>query len=439
MFYSLQMSKHNLDLFDLDDLSRKRIKIEDFETTEDQEEEVNSEIPLDSNPWNVTNFDAFLVYDCPECNYKNNDCVTFAKHAAMRHYNKAHDFLQRMIQAGIVNLNLPQRNEPTILQSEQIKEPIVENPDDLLPDPLAYDPEENFEDSESFSDETQCHSSVILKEDPELPSQVNEELLPLKLEQGEQIDSDETLVQSHSNCVPLDQLPNPIENYIPKKPLSGREMFAILTSPDIQASAVRSIPCGFKQDVYFVTLNFNKDKWETNQPFNHPTDDIGAVSSSTKLYLYRFVPEEMDVKFVNRLSKYKGPPLDPDTKVIMKIVNSVKQSNKNYKRNIAYIVEAPALVKQALDYCLVEYLGYDSEGGVNKEVHRNRKHGNVPYHKNDPQIMEGCKNDVRKNIPIGEVFNKWFDPSDPMMSIKSARQISDMKRNTKRTKKSSKT
>ena len=84
------MSKRaHLELFDLDDWSRKRIKIEDFETTKEQEEEAeNSEIPLDFNPWNVTNFNAFLVYDCPECQYKSLDCVTFAKHAAMRHYHK---------------------------------------------------------------------------------------------------------------------------------------------------------------------------------------------------------------------------------------------------------------------------------------------------------------------------------------------------------------
>jgi len=132
------------------------------------------------------------------------------------------------------------------------------------------------------------------------------------------------------------------------------------------------------------------------------------------------------------MGKYKGPPLSPDVKVIMKVVNSFKQTNKNYKRNIAYIVEAPALVKQAMDYCLVEYLGYDAEGGCSKEVHKNRNHGNVPYHKNDPQIMEGCKNDVRKNLSNKEVFNKWFDPSDPVMSIRSSRQISDMKRKTKK-------
>ena len=354
-----------------------------------------------------------------------------------------------MIRAGIVNLNLPPlRSEPTNSHQSEPKpiedtvQPIVvtseiTNTDDdlllgseteFLSDPLADDQEENFESDETLtqchssvkleqveetdidtSDETltQCHSSVMLKEDPE----VNESLAPLELE----------------------QVPNQIEQYVPKKALSGREMFAILTSPDIQTSVVRSIPCGFKQDVHFVTHNFNKGRYEINQPFNHPSDDIGAVKSSTKKYLYRFVPEDMDVQFVNKLHKYKGPPLSPDVKVIMKVVNSFKQTNKNYKRNIAYIVEAPALVKQAMDYCLVEYLGYDAEGGCSKEVHKNRKHGNVPYHKNDPQIMEGCKNDVRKNLSNKEVFNKWFDPSDPVMSIRSSRQISDMKRKTKKT------
>ena len=56
--------------------------------TKEHEEEVdeNSEIPLDFNPWNVTNFDAFLVYECPECKHKSHDCVTFAKHAAIKHH-----------------------------------------------------------------------------------------------------------------------------------------------------------------------------------------------------------------------------------------------------------------------------------------------------------------------------------------------------------------
>lgn len=56
--------------------------------TKEHEEEVdeNSEIPLDFNPWNVTNFDAFLVYECTECKHKSHDCVTFAKHAAIKHH-----------------------------------------------------------------------------------------------------------------------------------------------------------------------------------------------------------------------------------------------------------------------------------------------------------------------------------------------------------------
>ena len=54
---------------------------------EDKEEvDENREIPLDFNPWNVTNFDAFLVYECPECKHKSHDCVTFAKHAAIKHH-----------------------------------------------------------------------------------------------------------------------------------------------------------------------------------------------------------------------------------------------------------------------------------------------------------------------------------------------------------------
>ena len=41
---------------------------------------------LEFNPWNVTNFNNFLVYGCPECTHKSHDRVTFAKHAASNHH-----------------------------------------------------------------------------------------------------------------------------------------------------------------------------------------------------------------------------------------------------------------------------------------------------------------------------------------------------------------
>ena len=41
---------------------------------------------LEFNPWNVTNFNNFLVYGCPECTHQSHDRVTFAKHAASNHH-----------------------------------------------------------------------------------------------------------------------------------------------------------------------------------------------------------------------------------------------------------------------------------------------------------------------------------------------------------------
>lgn len=51
-----------------------------------EQEKKTSEITLEFNPWNVTNFNNFLVYGCPECTYKSHDRVTFAKHAASNHH-----------------------------------------------------------------------------------------------------------------------------------------------------------------------------------------------------------------------------------------------------------------------------------------------------------------------------------------------------------------
>lgn len=50
-----------------------------------EKEPSSSKIVFDYNPWNVANFDAFLVYDCPQCSFKDKDCHRFAKHAAHNH------------------------------------------------------------------------------------------------------------------------------------------------------------------------------------------------------------------------------------------------------------------------------------------------------------------------------------------------------------------
>ena len=62
------------------------VKFDPSSDTKVEEVDENIETPLDFNPWNVTNFEAFLVYECPECNHKSHDCVTFAKHAAIKHH-----------------------------------------------------------------------------------------------------------------------------------------------------------------------------------------------------------------------------------------------------------------------------------------------------------------------------------------------------------------
>ena len=43
----------------------------------------------DINPWDVTNFESFVFYECPECNHKSQDCTTFARHAVLNHHDKA--------------------------------------------------------------------------------------------------------------------------------------------------------------------------------------------------------------------------------------------------------------------------------------------------------------------------------------------------------------
>ena len=70
--------------------NRTRKPLEKFDPSETKIDSIieideNIEKPLEFNPWNVTNFEAFLVYECPECLYKSQDCGTLAKHAAIKH------------------------------------------------------------------------------------------------------------------------------------------------------------------------------------------------------------------------------------------------------------------------------------------------------------------------------------------------------------------
>ena len=54
----------------------------------------------------MKNFDAFIFYQCPECDHKSQDCATFSKHAALKHHEKASKFLNRMVEEGNVELDL---------------------------------------------------------------------------------------------------------------------------------------------------------------------------------------------------------------------------------------------------------------------------------------------------------------------------------------------
>lgn len=38
-----------------------------------------------TNPWDVTNFEAFMFFECPQCSHKTRDCQAFAIHAAANH------------------------------------------------------------------------------------------------------------------------------------------------------------------------------------------------------------------------------------------------------------------------------------------------------------------------------------------------------------------
>lgn len=51
------------------------------EETDVKKEEYNTSV----NPWLVENFDEFLFYCCPECNYKSRLHSEFNSHALMAH------------------------------------------------------------------------------------------------------------------------------------------------------------------------------------------------------------------------------------------------------------------------------------------------------------------------------------------------------------------
>ena len=57
------------------------IKVEEIEVDE-RENPVNLE-----NPWAVEDPSVFLNYNCPECDYKNQDISAFSEHALENHMN----------------------------------------------------------------------------------------------------------------------------------------------------------------------------------------------------------------------------------------------------------------------------------------------------------------------------------------------------------------
>ena len=98
------------------------------------------------------------------------------------------------------------------------------------------------------------------------------------------------------------------------------ELYEILTAPNVNTKVRSSIPCGPKEDVYFVLPNFNEGRYEKGLKFDHPNDDKGAFISSTKVWLFRLSPEGR-VKNLGLLKNYKGEALLESEKVILKQAN----------------------------------------------------------------------------------------------------------------------
>lgn len=53
--------------------------------SDDLKVKVDKNNVLSTNPWDVTNFEAFMFFECPQCPLKTRDCHAFAIHAAANH------------------------------------------------------------------------------------------------------------------------------------------------------------------------------------------------------------------------------------------------------------------------------------------------------------------------------------------------------------------
>ena len=61
---------------------KKVLKVENISTTDIAE---ITDTKIESNPWNVENFEAFLFYECPECLFHSSERSQFASHIASKH------------------------------------------------------------------------------------------------------------------------------------------------------------------------------------------------------------------------------------------------------------------------------------------------------------------------------------------------------------------
>ena len=104
----------------------------DIDKDEKDEKEIEESTLMhsvpDINPWDVTNFESFVFYECPECNHKSQDSTTFSRHAVLNHHDKASDFLDRMAKEGNISYEI-------IANSKKLSTPkkkLVYNQGDLL-------------------------------------------------------------------------------------------------------------------------------------------------------------------------------------------------------------------------------------------------------------------------------------------------------------------
>ena len=256
--------------------------------------------------------------------------------------------------------------------------------------------------------------------------------------------------EDEANIPPIEDenaKPNPVEDRFPNmkrkktNPDTVEAMVKKARNPDFRQSMEvhDSIPNGRKTNISLMTKHPCPEKNETDEPFDHPSDDKSTYDNqTTKFAVYESgdqkVPKRPDVKFDYGQQKFikDGAAMsEEESRNLIAVMTTYhyRFGKENFSRRVTYFRRVPENLKFLQDVAFVDYKGQDIDLGSSLQVHRNSKQNNHPYHKSDKRMAKEVRETFIKNpkANVRDVYAQFHNEKDFKQGPRDRPQLSYLK------------